>query len=98
MKRLEAIVATIDELQDGEMRQVSVGETDVLLVKRGGKFHAVGAYCSHYQAPLVDGVMSGDRVVCPWHNASFNIETGDQQEPPGLIRCVAMKSGWRTIG
>ncbi len=84
MNQQEAIVATVDELQDGDMRQVSIGETDVLLVNVDGTFHAVGAYCSHYQAPLAEGVLSGHHVVCPWHNACFDVVTGDQQEPPGL--------------
>ncbi len=84
MKQLEAVVAKVGELKDGEMRQVSVGDTDLLLVKLAGEFHAVGAYCSHYQAPLVKGVLSGERVVCPWHNACFNVKTGEQQELPGL--------------
>lgn len=84
MNQLEATVANVNDLQDGEMRQVSVGETDILLVKLDGKFHAVGAYCTHYQAPLAEGVLSENHVVCPWHNAYFNVETGDQQEPPGL--------------
>lgn len=84
MNQLEDTVANINDLQDGEMRQVSVGDTDVLLVKIDGKFYAVGAYCSHYQAPLAEGVLSENYVVCPWHNAYFNLVTGDQQEPPGL--------------
>lgn len=84
MKQIEAVVAQASDLQDGQMQQVSVGETDVLLVRLKGDFHAVGAYCSHYQAPLAKGVLSQDRVVCPWHNACFNLATGDQQEPPGL--------------
>ncbi|MBV8886882.1 MAG: FAD-dependent oxidoreductase [Chroococcidiopsidaceae cyanobacterium CP_BM_RX_35] len=84
MKQIEAIVAKVDDLQDGEMQQVSVGDIDVLLARVDGKFHAVGAYCSHYQAPLAQGVLSGNRVVCPWHNACFNVATGDRQEPPGL--------------
>ncbi|MBE9180879.1 FAD-dependent oxidoreductase [Oculatella sp. LEGE 06141] len=84
MKQFEAIAATIHDLQDGDMKQVSVGDTDVLLAKVDGTFYAVGAYCSHYQAPLAEGVLKGDRIVCPWHNACFNVTTGDQQEPPGL--------------
>lgn len=84
MKQLEAIVAKINDLQDGEMQQVSVGDIDVLLARVDGKFRAVGAYCSHYQAPLAEGVLSGERIVCPWHNACFNVATGDRQEPPGL--------------
>ena len=84
MKQLEAVVANVNDLQDGEMCQVSVGETNVLLVRLVEKYYAVSAYCTHYQAPLAEGVLSGDHVVCPWHNAYFNITTGDQQEPPGL--------------
>lgn len=78
------VVANVNDLQDGEMKQVSVGETDILLARIDGKFHAIGAYCTHYRAPLAEGVMSGDRVVCPWHNSCFSLVTGDQQEPPGL--------------
>lgn len=84
MNQLEAIVAKVDDLRDGEMRQISVSETDALLVKLDGKFYAVSAYCTHYKAPLAEGVLSGNHVVCPWHNAYFDVTTGDQQEPPGL--------------
>ncbi len=84
MQQLEAVVANVNDLQDSEMRQVSVGETEVLLTRLDGKFYAVGAHCTHYQAPLAEGILSGNHVVCPWHNAYFNVMTGDQQEPPGL--------------
>lgn len=84
MKHLEAVVAGVNDLQDGKMRQVSVGETDILLMRLAGKYYATGACCTHYQAPLVEGVLSETHVVCPWHNAYFNLITGDQQEPPGL--------------
>ncbi|MEH1785560.1 MAG: FAD-dependent oxidoreductase [Nostoc sp.] len=84
MKQVEAVVANINDLNNGEMRQVSVGETGILLSRIDGKFYAVGAHCAHYGAPLADGVLSGERVICPWHNACFDVTTGDQLEPPGL--------------
>ncbi|MEH2349840.1 MAG: FAD-dependent oxidoreductase [Nostoc sp.] len=84
MKQIEAVVANVNDLNDGEMRQVSVGETEILLSRIDGKFYAVGAHCTHYGAPLADGVLNGHHVVCPWHNACFDVTTGDQQEPPGL--------------
>ncbi|MBE9193134.1 FAD-dependent oxidoreductase [Gloeocapsopsis crepidinum LEGE 06123] len=80
----EAVVARVKDLQNGEMKQVLVGDTDVLLARMNDEFHAIGAYCTHYKAPLAEGVLSGDRVICPWHNACFNLVTGDLQEPPGL--------------
>ena len=84
MKQIEAVVANINDLNDGEMRQVAVRETEILLTRLDGKFHAVGAHCSHYKAPLAEGVLSGHHVVCPWHNAYFDVTSGDQLEPPGL--------------
>ena len=84
MSYTEHTVARADELSDGEMKQVTAGETDVLLARIGGVYHAVYAYCSHYGAPLADGALSGDRVVCPWHHACFHLPTGDQLEPPGI--------------
>lgn len=29
-------------------------------------------------------MLSGNHIVCPWHNAYFDITTGSVQEPPGL--------------
>jgi apoptosis-inducing factor 3 len=84
MGSIEKIVATVNDLQDGEKQQVKVGETDVLLARIEGTFYATGAFCTHYHAPLEKGVLSGEQIVCPWHTAHFNLKTGKQQEPPGL--------------
>ena len=83
MTRKEAVVARVDELQDGEMKQVSVEDTEVLLARVTGKYYAMGVYCTHYGAPLAEGALSGAHVVCPWHHACFSVMTGNQEEPPG---------------
>ena len=80
----EAVVAHIADLQDGTMKQVTVGDTDVLLARIDGQYHAVGAACTHYGAPLAKGILTGTRVVCPWHHSCFSVVTGDLQEPPSL--------------
>ncbi|MBI2503071.1 MAG: FAD-dependent oxidoreductase [Candidatus Latescibacteria bacterium] len=84
MSKKQAVVAQADELREGQMKQVSVEGTEVLLARVGGQYHAVGAHCTHYGAPLATGVLSGTRVVCPWHHACFSVVSGDQEEPPGL--------------
>lgn len=66
------------------MKEVSAGETRVLLARTGDSFHAVSATCPHYGAPLAEGVLCGTRLVCPWHHAAFNIVNGDLEEPPAL--------------
>ncbi|MBD0371809.1 MAG: FAD-dependent oxidoreductase [Pyrinomonadaceae bacterium] len=80
----EHAVANFDDLGDGEMKEVSVAGTKILLARVGGNYHAVSAACPHYGAPLAEGVLCGERVICPWHHACFNVTTGDLEEPPAL--------------
>ncbi|GAB3952469.1 FAD-dependent oxidoreductase [Spirosoma harenae] len=80
----EASVCRVDDMADGEMKQVRVGDTDVLLAKVDGQFHALHPHCSHYHGPLVEGVLHGHRLICPWHNACFDIRDGHRLEAPAL--------------
>jgi NADPH-dependent 2,4-dienoyl-CoA reductase/sulfur reductase-like enzyme/nitrite reductase/ring-hydroxylating ferredoxin subunit len=77
-------VANTLDLRDGEMKEVSVDETRILLARVGDNFYAVSATCPHYGAPLAEGALCGTRVVCPWHHAVFNVVNGDLEEPPAL--------------
>lgn len=77
-------LANTSNLSDGEMKEVSANGTRILLARVGNEFHAVGATCPHYGAPLVEGALCGTRVVCPWHHACFDVTTGNLEEPPAL--------------
>ena len=61
-----------------------VGEEEVLLVLREDEVFAIGAHCSHYHAPLVDGLVLGGEIHCPWHHASFDLATGEVLRAPAL--------------
>jgi NADPH-dependent 2,4-dienoyl-CoA reductase/sulfur reductase-like enzyme/nitrite reductase/ring-hydroxylating ferredoxin subunit len=84
MPEKEFDVLPADGLKEAEMRQVSAGETPVLLAKVNGKVFALGAYCTHYGAPLVEGALNGERIICPLHHACFKVTTGDLLEPPAM--------------
>lgn len=77
-------VANTSDLRDGEMKEVSIGETRILLARVNDGFHAVSATCPHYGAPLAEGILCGTRITCPWHHAAFNVINGDLEEPPAL--------------
>ncbi|KAF3058208.1 Apoptosis-inducing factor 1 [Daldinia childiae] len=75
-------------LQPGDKREVEVEGVEggkVLLLNAGGKIQATGPKCTHYGAPLVNGVLTkGGRLTCPWHGACFNGQTGDIENAPAL--------------
>ncbi|KAG6068564.1 hypothetical protein E4U33_005031 [Claviceps sp. LM78 group G4] len=75
-------------LSPGDKKEVEVEGVEggkVLLVHSAGKVQAIGAKCTHYGAPLVNGVLSSDgRIKCPWHGACFSTSNGDVEEAPAL--------------
>ena len=74
----------VTELQDGgRLLGVMDGE-DVLLVRRGAEFFAVGANCTHYHGPLAEGLVVDETVRCPWHHACFSLRTGEALRAPAL--------------
>ena len=90
-KENERVVGHVGDLHDGEMKQVTVDGTDVLIVRVKGQYAVVGAACPHYGGPLVEGALHGTRLICPWHHACFNVTTGSLEEPLRSMRYHAMR-------
>ncbi|KAI9735440.1 MAG: hypothetical protein M1818_006446 [Claussenomyces sp. TS43310] len=83
------------DLKQGEKREVEVEgveEGKVLLLNVGGTITALGSKCTHYGAPLVKGVLTGDgRLTCPWHGACFNAANGDIENAPAIDALPSFK-------
>ncbi|HEY3668230.1 MAG TPA: FAD-dependent oxidoreductase, partial [Polyangiaceae bacterium] len=69
-------------LSEGQMLVGHAGGEAVLIARSSSKVFAIGAHCTHYGAPLVDGLLVGDTVRCPYHHACFSLQTGKAERAP----------------
>ncbi|HKN30551.1 MAG TPA: FAD-dependent oxidoreductase [Roseiarcus sp.] len=75
---------SLAELPDGGKLVGHVGNEQVLLARQGSDAFAVGAHCTHYHGPLVDGLIVDGAVRCPWHHACFDLRTGEALRAPAF--------------
>lgn len=74
----------ISTIVDGGMLTGHTHGAPVVLARRGDELFAFDAYCTHYGAPLADGLLVDDTVRCPWHHACFSLRTGEALRAPAL--------------
>jgi len=74
----------LSTIPDGTMLLGHAHGEPVLLARHGDEVFAIGAICTHYGAPLEQGLLVGDSVRCPWHHACFSLRTGAALRAPAL--------------
>jgi len=79
-----------------------LGQVDgeaVILVRQGQQVFAIGATCTHYSGPLVEGLVVGQSIHCPWHHARFNLRTGEAEGAPALspVSCFTVQHEGRKV-
>ncbi|MDP4174271.1 MAG: FAD-dependent oxidoreductase [Bacteroidota bacterium] len=77
-------IGKLSEFEENEMRSVTIDKHSFLLIRSEGKVYAIDGLCTHYGAPLEEGILCRENVICPWHHSYFNIKTGKAIEPPAF--------------
>jgi nitrite reductase/ring-hydroxylating ferredoxin subunit len=59
-----------------------IGEVEVAICRAEGEVFAVHNICTHAYARLSDGWVEGHEILCPLHQGSFDLRTGDAVRSP----------------
>jgi nitrite reductase/ring-hydroxylating ferredoxin subunit/uncharacterized membrane protein len=70
------------ELEDGSPHAVTVAETPVMLLRRGGRLHALGDRCTHRGGALHEGEVVDGCIQCPLHGSRFSLDDGAVERGP----------------
>lgn len=66
----------------GKTCEVSAGERELLLCNVDGRAYAVANRCSHANAPLARGRLSGHVLECPLHGGKLDVRDGSAIQHP----------------
>jgi len=69
-------IATIDELNDGNMKMATVSGREILLARVGDNYYSADNRCPHMGGNLSIGKLEGTVVTCPRHHSQFDLTDG----------------------
>ena len=66
---------------EGEAREFPLGDKVICLANVNGTVSAMDNVCLHRGGPLGQGVIEGDKLVCPWHGWQYRPQDGCSPPP-----------------
>jgi len=91
-KRYKSL-GSLADLPEGRLTARKIGSKEFLLLRRGDRVFISGNKCPHHGARLSEGLAFGREVICPCHNARFDMESGRVLCPPALDDIPVYHSG-----
>jgi toluene monooxygenase system ferredoxin subunit len=74
-------VATTDELWDGEMTSIQMGNRKILLVHVNANVYAYEDRCAHKGVLLSQGTLEGTTLICSAHLWEYDVCSGQGINP-----------------
>lgn len=86
-------VGRLDDIPRAGARVIRTEHGDVALFRtRDDRVYALRDRCPHRGGPLSQGIVYGERVACPLHNWSIELETGRAVAPDeGETACFPVR-------
>lgn len=80
-------VGRLSHLKEGKGLSVDLGDgSSIALFLKNGKIYALENSCPHKGAPLAEGHLDHNCVVCPWHCWKFDLSTGRCSKQETYVR------------
>ena len=76
-------IGALEEFEIDRPTGADAGPVEIMVIRREDAVLAMSRACPHYGLPLTAGHLDGDRLICAFHHACFDVSTGRQTEPPG---------------
>ena len=79
---IHTVTISKTDIASGGMKSYKQDDDSIILITRDDdEFRAFDGKCPHAGADLGTGLRCGNRVVCPWHHATFDSRDGTLLEP-----------------
>ena len=75
-------ICNVDEIPEGNSKVVETNDTEIVMIHAKGSFYALDNRCPHKGGPLDLGRILDRSVICPWHGARFDLQSGRLLEGP----------------
>ncbi|PPB48010.1 (2Fe-2S)-binding protein [Arthrobacter pityocampae] len=79
-------IGALTDLPEGKLQRKMLGEVPLVVLRQGNDVSVLSDTCSHLSGPLNEGELTYDDgnacVVCPWHNSTFSLKTGEVTRGP----------------
>ncbi len=75
-------IGTKKDFETVRMKGVEAGGKEILVVRTGENFTAIGNRCTHMGCRLISGTLDGEVVQCPCHGSRFSVLTGEVVRGP----------------
>lgn len=75
-------ICRLSDIPENDMRCVSLADRNVLVANTSEGVFVADEMCTHEDARLCDGNLSGTLVKCPLHGSRFDLLTGKVLDDP----------------
>jgi len=79
-----ATVAKVGDVAPGSCIGIEYRGALIALCNLDGELHAVEDVCTHAGAKISEGRLDGNCLICPWHDASFDVTSGEPAGGPAF--------------